>query len=501
MLSHESAESIVEGVPESRTPALTRKLLSFPVMLAGMLVVLAVLTVRSRFNDPDMWWHLKTGEIIWNTHSIPAVDTFSFTAAGHPWIAQEWLSQLTIYAAYHFGGYTGLMLWLCLFSSLIFIAAYALCAFYSSNAKVAFLGALTTWLFSTIGLSVRPQLIGYLLLVLELLIVHFARTRDRRWFFALPFVFALWINIHSSFIFGFVVLGVYLFCSFWDFQCGLLVCRRWEQRDRKALTIALALSATALFINPIGPKLLVYPLDVMLNQHANLQLITEWQQPDFSAGRSLSLLAVAGLILLVPLLRRVELRLEELLFLGVTFWFAVRHERMLFLFGILMAPVLCRLLADTWEHYDFNRDRILPNAIMLALLLPAVVLAFPGRDNLQKQVETGNPTKALGFIRKSGLSGNMLNEYIFGGYLIWAAPERKVFVDGRADVYDPTGVLAEYGNWHAAQTDPKVLLDKYDIEFCLLPRESPMVRIIRLLPEWKLVYSDKFATVIARRAD
>jgi hypothetical protein len=469
-------------------------------MLAGMLVVLAVLTVRSRFNDPDMWWHLKTGEIIWNTHRIPTVDTFSFTAAGHPWIAQEWLSQLTIYAAYHFGGYAGLMLWLCLFSSLIFIAAYALCAFYSSNAKVAFLGALTTWLFSTVGLSVRPQLFGYLLLVLELLIVHFGRTRDRRWFFALPFVFALWINIHSSFIFGLVVLGVYLFCSFWNFRCGLLVCHRWEQRDRKALIVALALSAAALFINPVGPKLIVYPLDVMLNQHANLQLITEWQQPDFSTGRSLGLLAVAGLIILVPLLRRVDLRLEELLFLGLTFWFAVRHERMMFLFGILVAPGLCRLLADTWEHYDFNRDRVLPNAVMLALLLPAVVLAFPSGGNLQNQVETGNPTKALDFIRKSGLSGNMLNEYIFGGYLIWAAPERKEFVDGRADVYDPTGVLAEYGNWHAAQTDPKVLLDKYHINFCLLPSDSPMARIVQLLPGWKLVYSDKFAAVVARQA-
>ncbi|HJY05956.1 MAG TPA: hypothetical protein VJ323_06540, partial [Bryobacteraceae bacterium] len=83
MLSHESAEPIVEGVPESRTPALTRKIFSFPVMLAGMLVVLAVLTVRSRFNDPDMWWHLKTGEIIWNTHRIPTVDLFSYTTNHH----------------------------------------------------------------------------------------------------------------------------------------------------------------------------------------------------------------------------------------------------------------------------------------------------------------------------------------------------------------------------------------------------------------------------------
>src|SRR5580700_8521210 len=92
---------------------------SYPEMVAATLVVLAVLTVRSRFNEPDLWWHLKTGEIIWNTHSIPRTDLFSFTTNNHAWIAHEWLSQVTIYGAWRFGGYTGLMLWLCVFSSLL----------------------------------------------------------------------------------------------------------------------------------------------------------------------------------------------------------------------------------------------------------------------------------------------------------------------------------------------------------------------------------------------
>src|ERR1700730_708698 len=82
-----------------------RTVFSFPVVLGMLLVVLTVLTVRGRFSDPDMWWHLKTGEIIWNTHSIPQVDVFSFTAAGRPWITQEWLSEVTIYGAYKLGGY------------------------------------------------------------------------------------------------------------------------------------------------------------------------------------------------------------------------------------------------------------------------------------------------------------------------------------------------------------------------------------------------------------
>src|SRR5437867_946015 len=97
---------------------------SFPVTLAVALIVLTVLTVRSRLNDPDLWWHLKTGEIIWNTHSIPRTDLFSFTTNNHAWTAHEWLSEVTIYGSWKLGGYTGLMLWLVLFPSMFLIAAY-----------------------------------------------------------------------------------------------------------------------------------------------------------------------------------------------------------------------------------------------------------------------------------------------------------------------------------------------------------------------------------------
>src|ERR1700689_4038769 len=90
-----------------------QRVCSFPVMLAGLLIVLAVLSVRSRFDDPDMWWHLKTGEIIWTTHTIPTTDLFSYTTNHYAYVPHEWLAQLLIYGAYRFAGYPGLMLWLC----------------------------------------------------------------------------------------------------------------------------------------------------------------------------------------------------------------------------------------------------------------------------------------------------------------------------------------------------------------------------------------------------
>ena len=126
--------------------------------------MLAVVTVRSRFDDPDMWWHLKSGEIISTTTIIPTTDIFSYTTNHHASVPHEWLSQVFIYGAYKAGGYSGLMLWLCILTSCLLVAGYALCSLYSGNAKVGFAGAMVLWLFSTVGLAIRPHMVGYLLL-------------------------------------------------------------------------------------------------------------------------------------------------------------------------------------------------------------------------------------------------------------------------------------------------------------------------------------------------
>src|SRR4051812_8484520 len=406
----------IEVVPQVPRRPILRVIFSFPVMLAALLVLLMVLTVRGRFNDPDMWWHLKIGEIIWNTHSIPRVDLFSFTALGKPWVAQEWLSELTIYGAYHFGGYTGLMLWLCTFSALFAVASYILCCLYSGNSKVATLGGLIVWLFSTIGLAIRPHMLGYTLLVCELILLHLGRYRNPRWLLALPPLFALWINLHGSWFFGLAILFVVVLCSWVEFNCGLLSVHRWTVASRRLLLIAGGVSCAVLFLNPIGLKLVWCPVDTMLNYPLSLQSVSEWQAPSFESPRGLGLLVTAALILLVPILRLKSMAFQELLFLGVGFLFATRHERMLFTFGILAAPILCRLLSDAWDRYEPERDLPIANAFIMSIAAAALFFAFPGRATLERQVQKANPVKALEFIKHARLTGPMLNDYVYGGY-------------------------------------------------------------------------------------
>jgi hypothetical protein len=467
-------------------------------MLASTLVALAVLTVRSRFSDPDLWWHLRTGQIIWTERAIPHTDLLSFTTGQYPWVPHEWLSQLSMYAAWRAGEYSGLMLWFCILAAALLVIQYLSCWLYSGNAKVAFLGALVTWFFATEGLAIRPQMFGYTLLACELLILHLGRSGDPRWFYLLPLLLVVWVNSHGSFFLGMIVLAMVLLFGFIDVTVGFIPSRPLDPARRKTLLRAALLSVAGLFVNPVGIELLAYPLRTIFDQRMQLDAVTEWQRLSFDDIRAFGFLALAGGMLLIALVRGTLLYLDELALLALVFVMAVLHQRLLFAWGIVAAPVLCRQLANAWDQYQPSRDRILPNAVFTLASLGIALAAFPAQSALVSQVRLGNPVEAVDFIRRAHLAGRMLNDYVYGGYLSWALPEQKVFIDGRADVYAWTGVFADYGAWATLREDPNRILDKYDISFCLLPQSAPMTRAMRYLPGWSEQYADSQAVIFAR---
>lgn len=482
----------------SHSASIARSVFSFPVLLAVLLSFVIFWSAGARFNDPDMWWHLKVGERIWQTGSLPTTDEFSFTTGAHEWIPHGWLAETMLYGCYRLGGYPALMLWLCLVGAALVVSLYTLCALYSGNAKVALLGGLTGWFFATISLAIRPLLLGYLFLVLELLILHCARTRRNEWLWALPPLFAIWVNCHGSFAFGLVVLAVFVATSHIELRAGGLVSERWDRPRRWLLAIVLLMCCLALLVNPFGLELATYPLDVYFQQTDNLGNIDEWRPLNFQQPRGMGVFALTAAVGLIVLVRRKQIRLDELLLFALGSYLAVRHTRMIFVFGILIAPLLCRLLADLWRGYEAERDFPRLNAALAAAAVALMISGFPSRAEIQAQIEKQSPVDAVKFISDQALAGPMLNEYVWGGYLIWALPEHKVFIDGRTDIFDWTGVLAEYLRWYTLRDEPQALLDRYNISFCLLSKSAPMTRVLPLVPGWKQIYSDDLAVIFQR---
>src|SRR5215218_8203843 len=128
--------------------------------LAFFLMIFALAVRQSAFIDPDLWWHLQTGQDIVASRAIPQTDIYSFTKAGSEWVTHEWLSEVLIYATFRVAGWAGLLI---LFPALIafaFYLAYRRCAGKPYIAAFAILLAVTS---SSPLLGIRPQMITLLL--------------------------------------------------------------------------------------------------------------------------------------------------------------------------------------------------------------------------------------------------------------------------------------------------------------------------------------------------
>jgi len=476
-----------------------QKALGVPVVLCGMVVCLTFCFCCLRFNDLDFWWHLQLGREIWQSHAIPKLDHWSFTVFGHLWIAHEWLSELSLYLSYRVAGYQGLQLWLCGLAGGIVAAVYRLCYRYCGNASIAVLGGFIAAFFGTIGFALRPQMIGYLLLTVELLILQGAAPsfRSKR-LWLLPPLFVLWVNCHASYPLGLGILALALASAYGD---QLRTGARGGPSPRFALGL-LAACTLALLLNPVGIKLLTYPFNVFLKQRASLGFVEEWLPTTVLDPRGVGLLLVLGGLGVAGLTGRARLTAFELLLLLPVSFLAFEHVRMLFVFGIIAAPVVSRVAAEALGRAQpatpAKPIHWPSHAFLLAIMVLCCYGAFPRPARIQASIESVNPVKAVEFIRQAGLRGPMLNDGKWGGYLVWAMPEHKVFIDGRGDIYDWAGVMARYRDFWLIEDDPSGLLNDYGIQFCLLQRSAKMAHVMPLLRGWKRLYGDDVALVFGR---
>src|SRR5512133_3908641 len=173
------------------------KLTVSKLFLILVLIGIFLFVVRP-LEDPDFWWHIKTGELIIQNQQIPHFDTYSFTATGSPWIAHEWLSELIMFLLYGAGG---IILSTLIFSALI-LAAFWLTLFRiedKSNLYAAGGALLLGVILSTPVLWPRPQIFSILYTSIFLVLLdRYLRTGKFGNLIPLPVIMLFWVNQHGA---------------------------------------------------------------------------------------------------------------------------------------------------------------------------------------------------------------------------------------------------------------------------------------------------------------
>ena len=208
-MPHTANATSEAAAPAARTaPARwAADIFSFPVMCMFLLVAAIFWFSARAIGEPDSWWHLRNAAYLFQYHSITRVDTYSFRAAGSPWLDHEWLSEISFFLGFKTQGLQGILAVYFAVLVAIYTGVYYRACRAGADCKDATVATFLAVLLGKVSFGPRPLWFGWLCMVgLLLALDYFQRTGKGLWL--LPPLFALWINLHGSWIFGMVVLVI-----------------------------------------------------------------------------------------------------------------------------------------------------------------------------------------------------------------------------------------------------------------------------------------------------
>jgi hypothetical protein len=459
-------------------------------------------------SDGDLARHLRHGAEILARGSVLRTDFASFTRPGAPFIGFEYGSQVVFALLYRIGGLAAIAV----AAGLLLGTAYALLTRLLLTRDVD-----PTLTLATVGAAMvlgsghwlaRPHLFTFLGTVL-LLGALIATERPRRWWLAFP-GFALWANLHGGWLFGLILIGIYL--------AGVLLQRAKSEderadlaRERRELSLLFCAALAGTLVTPYGPALFQHVLGFFRDPYLATHT-AEFQSPDFHQPWERSFLVILlGLIAALAFSRR-TLPLPHLLVLGATVAFALIARRNIALFAFTGLPLAAVHLAPEWtalpdpRRFRANFARTAEAAVTAPWVgvgtAALVGLAAAGGRVGGAQV-VGNefdarlfPAAVVRTARNAHLSGRLFHEFTWGGYLLWAWPEQRVFIDGGTDFYG-SALLKDYLDIKQLAPGWRDRLDYWRIDLVLASSESGLAHEVAR-DGWTLIACDSVAALLRR---
>jgi hypothetical protein len=489
-----------------------RRFFAYPALLISFLFAWPFFALPDLLNsgrltaDPDFWWHLRNSEMLLTTHHFIWRDVYSFTTYGQQWLDPEWLSELLYYAGFRLCGERGLFLVMFAALELIIMGVFLLCYRRSQDVNAAFLATLLFVFMASVNVGFRTILLGWLCFIAEMLLLEAFRRGHGHLWMLVP-LFALWINLHGSWIFGIVLYVLFFASGLIGGSWGSIEAVRWTPQQRLKLFTVGIVSLAALFINPYGWRLLAYPFELIFRQQHMVGFVQEWASLDFhSAIGKIFFILVAGMVILM-LTRPRTWRFHEILFALLALYDALTHMRFLFLAGIILSPLLAVELTglvfaihDPRSESESSRNSSIIagcNAVIITICLVFVWFHIPRSTALRAAEEQYYPVHALPALETSCADQHVFNDSNWGGYLIWNARDIPVFMDSRIDIFDFHGVMAD--SLQALRiNDSLAILDRYRIGCVFLKPEASLVYLLRNAPAWRVQYQDPTAILLVR---
>ncbi|HAM50103.1 MAG TPA: hypothetical protein DCP92_05200 [Nitrospiraceae bacterium] len=519
----------------------------FVISLLFILLFLRYLYPVSSGRDTDIFWHLKTGEIICHEHHLPSSDPFTFTPQDPTReriiLKSYWLADLILYGVYKAWGFAGLAV---LRSALLCLTVFFV---YRSLLKRGFFVSVILSLilgFAIMPMSaIRPNLFSFFFAAAMILLMEkYREEQGARYQVGLVIVMLLWANMHGGYIVGAGILMLYML--------GVGIAALPPLRNEKSAKVFLPLSVTAgaaigaTLINPLGGSLFfdigdryMDPANKLLVSRIETEMGLFRSVAQYPNEMVLLSLIVVGVILVYTALNLTRRRA------GPAETLTVLALLILSLISVRVLPIFMvvgLIVSGGKGHYHMFSGKTSNCVRGVAAILLVAILGFLTYKELPKAspgdlVETDSVYLRMGdFLDRNRINGNMLNQELMGNFIIYRLfPKYRVFTDSRyinVDVFfdaldmfyaikaptnqkdlhymdsltevcirrlkgdDEEHYLNEY--WNS-------LLEKYKIDFLVgrvtHPRSGQLFPLfLKLMRDesWKLIYLDGNAVILVK---
>jgi hypothetical protein len=441
----------------------------------------------------DLAYHLRAGSEILDTGAIPAVDAWTFSAAGTPWVDQQWGAQVVLAGVYGLGGWTGLVVLRAVLVGVAFGCLYLVGRRHGLDERVAACLGLAAFVVSAAALGLRPQLLGMVLFAVTLLLLADRRAHPNH-LWAIPLIVALWANLHGSFFLAPLALGLTWLQDVHGRGPGA----------RRLFGIA-AVSAVTACLTPFGPAVWVYAVGLSMNPEVTSR-ITEWQPSSLRDVPGLLFFgSVAAVVVLIARLGR-PTPWPTLVWLASFFVIGAYAARGIAWWPLGAVAAVAGLLAiDAGQRAASRTSR--PglrrlNAVVAVAILAAGVVALP----IWRPIDpgTGAPsgvvanapsgiTAALRDISRPG--DRLFNPQVWGSWFEFALPDIPVAIDSRIEFFPPD-VWDAYDGALSGTDAGMEQLQAWDVTLAVVafPNRALLDRLDE--ESWQSVYTDRDGWIV-----
>ena len=481
----------------------------------GIITFIFTYVNMSQIAPNDFWWHMAVGRDILANGNIPAVDIYSYTMAGQPYLSYQmfWLMDIWLYGWYSLGG-AELVLFI---QSLIITGTYLLimllCWRISNRWGVTSFCLIFTIVLGIYAWNVRPQAISFLIGAIFLYGIYAYRRQPRlRWLLVFPIGMLVWVNSHGSFPVGLLLLGIWLGDELWQ------VYLFWQEKKRLHLNrlfiplAVLAVTTGVCVANPRGIGILSY-LMTMASNPAVQNTVPEWSPPNFNTPNGplffTSILFTAVVLARSPRRPSFFQLACFVAFAALGLW----TTRGVVWFGLITAPVLADHISTfrvietlSSDQRKVRKNLQLVNFGILFLLfglsfisLPWFRSRLPMRPGYRSLITRDTPVDAVEFLVEHQPQGKIFNDMAFGSYLIWAAhPKYQVFSDPRIELFSQE-IWDDYKLISHGRPGWREKLDEYGIQTLIVnpDEQDTLIEEVGKSAHWQLIYQDDTAVVFS----